>query len=221
MRIYVWEFPVRFTHWINFLCILTLSLTGFYMGRPLTHAVFTKQYVMGWIRFIHFVAAYTFLMSFIIRIYWSLAGNKHANMIQWLPLTSERISDLINDIKCHLVLDIKSTCKVGHTSLGAFVFVILYIMVLFQILSGFAIYSVNHTGANWRVIGGWLEDLIFFKTLKMYHNIFIYIIISFLPIHLFMSWINNHKNKNRLLSSIFSGYKFMPAKDLKSPLSKK
>ena len=28
-RIYVWELPVRFYHWLNALCILVLTITGF------------------------------------------------------------------------------------------------------------------------------------------------------------------------------------------------
>ena len=67
-RVYAWEFPVRFTHWINFLSIITLSVTGFYVGRPFMHAVSANQYIMGWMRFLHYVAAYAFLMSLIIRI---------------------------------------------------------------------------------------------------------------------------------------------------------
>ncbi|HDY70958.1 MAG TPA: Ni/Fe-hydrogenase, b-type cytochrome subunit, partial [Nitrospirae bacterium] len=33
-RVYAWEFPVRLTHWINVLCIIALSITGFYIGNP-------------------------------------------------------------------------------------------------------------------------------------------------------------------------------------------
>ena len=73
-RVYAWEFPVRFTHWINFLCIFTLSITGYYIGDPFIHALSSKQYIMGWVRFIHFVAAYAFLLSMIIRLYWAFAG---------------------------------------------------------------------------------------------------------------------------------------------------
>ena len=28
IRVYAWEFPVRFTHWINFLALTALSITG-------------------------------------------------------------------------------------------------------------------------------------------------------------------------------------------------
>ena len=29
---YVWEWPVRIVHWVNFLAILILSVTGIYIG---------------------------------------------------------------------------------------------------------------------------------------------------------------------------------------------
>ena len=60
---YVWEVPVRVTHWVIFLAIIILSVTGIYIGAPKTLALEPSQYVMGWIRFIHFVAGYAFTIS--------------------------------------------------------------------------------------------------------------------------------------------------------------
>ena len=34
-RAYIWQLPVRITHWVNALCITTLFLTGLYIGRPI------------------------------------------------------------------------------------------------------------------------------------------------------------------------------------------
>ena len=31
---YVWEWPVRLTHWFNMLAIVVLSVTGYYIGHP-------------------------------------------------------------------------------------------------------------------------------------------------------------------------------------------
>ena len=31
---YVWEWPVRLTHWFNVIAIIVLSVTGFYIGNP-------------------------------------------------------------------------------------------------------------------------------------------------------------------------------------------
>lgn len=220
-RIYAWEFPVRLTHWANFLSILTLSITGFYVGDPFMHAISSKQYFMGWIRFIHFVAAYVFLMNMIIRIYWSFVGNRYANIIQWLPLSGEKMGELINDIKCYLFVDTKSTCKVGHTTLGAFTYFLLYLIFLFQIFSGFALYSVNHSGAVWTLLGGWLLGIMELQTVRLYHHLFMYVVLAFVLVHIYLSWIADCKDKNGLISSMFSGWKFMTERDLKYLLPKK
>jgi Ni/Fe-hydrogenase 1 B-type cytochrome subunit len=221
MRIYAWEFPVRLTHWINFLCLLTLSITGFYIGRPFIHAVSSEQYIMGWIRFVHFVAAYAFLMSVIIRLYWSMVGNRYANIIQWFPCSGEKIRELLNDIKCYLFLDTKSTCKVGHTSLGAFTYFILYLIFLFQIFSGFALYSVTHSGAIWTVLGGWFLSIMELQTIRLFHHLSMYVMCTFVLLHVYVAWISDVKDKNGLISSIFSGWKFMTERDLKFLMPKK
>ncbi len=60
---YVWEVPVRVTHWVNFLAIIILSATGIYIGAAKPLAQSPSQFVMGWIRFIHFTAAYALSVS--------------------------------------------------------------------------------------------------------------------------------------------------------------
>ena len=53
---YVWELPVRWCHWINVLSIVTLSITGFLIGYPVSLGHSASDFTMGWIRFIHFTA---------------------------------------------------------------------------------------------------------------------------------------------------------------------
>ena len=59
-RAYVWEVPVRLTHWVNVLAILVLAGTGFYIGNPFISG---SVYLMGWVRAIHRITAYTFAAS--------------------------------------------------------------------------------------------------------------------------------------------------------------
>ena len=186
------------------------------MGSPLDHHIFSKQYILSLIRFTHFVAAYAFMMSFIIRLYWSLAGNEHANMIQWIPFTRKHINTLLNDIRHHLVLDIKATYKIGHTTLGAFVFFILQIIFFLALISGFAMYSAKHPGEYMRVLGDWVQNTISVDGVKNYHKMLMYIVLVFVPIHLFMSWLNHIKLKNKLIGSIFNGHKIIHEKYQKS-----
>lgn len=220
LRIYAWEFPVRLTHWINALGILVLSVTGFYIGAPFIHAYSSEQWIMGWFRLIHFVAAYAFLMSVIIRIYWSFAGNRYACMCGWFPFTPEKFGQLVQDIKCRLFLSRDEACYVGHTTLGSFVYLIIYAVFIFQIVSGFALYSGNHHGMIWTLLGGWLTGAMELQTIRLYHHLCMYVIGAFVLVHVYMSWTEDLKFRNGLISSIFSGYKFMSEKDVRVLLKK-
>ncbi len=83
---YVWEIPVRVTHWVNMLAIVILAVTGIYIGSPRTLALSPSQFVMGWIRFVHFVAAYAFAISVLARIYWSLVTrNRYGSWREFFP----------------------------------------------------------------------------------------------------------------------------------------
>ena len=86
--IYVWELPVRITHWVNVLSILVLSLTGYYISNPFfgTTGIAANEYLMGTIRFIHFAVAFVFAVSVLFRIYWAFVGNRYARWTQFAPV---------------------------------------------------------------------------------------------------------------------------------------
>ena len=71
-RIYVFSPGLRLWHWVNFLSILTLFITGLYIGNPFflgptgyeaTYA-YDKGITMDFIRKVHFIAGYVFLSGF-------------------------------------------------------------------------------------------------------------------------------------------------------------
>ena len=50
----------------------------------------SDHFLMGYIRFAHFAAAYVFAVGFLFRIYWALVGNhKYATVVQPALLGSE------------------------------------------------------------------------------------------------------------------------------------
>src|SRR3990167_4804750 len=55
VRVYVWEVPVRVTHWLIVLSIAVLSVTGFYIGYPFVtvSGPAGRHFVMGWTKVIH------------------------------------------------------------------------------------------------------------------------------------------------------------------------
>lgn len=212
-RVYVWEFPVRLTHWLFVLSIIAFSITGLYIGNPYILAYSSKQYIMGWMRFIHFVSAYVFLMSFIIRIYWAFTGNRYASFTVWFPFTGRQCKDLVDALKFYLFISKKPPYSAGHTALAGLTYMIIFLFFLFEIFSGFALYSVTHSGAIWTALGGWMLGFMLLPTIRLYHHLVMYVLIAFAIMHVYVVIFADIKERNGLLVSIFSGYKFVTGKE--------
>ena len=91
-RVYVWEVPVRLTHWVNVLCIIVLSFTGYYIGNPYVRVSSREAYgpyFMGNMRFIHMLFAYIFIGSLLLRTYWAFfGGNQYAGWRALIPFVT-------------------------------------------------------------------------------------------------------------------------------------
>lgn len=207
-RVYVWEFPVRLTHWLNFLAIATLSVTGLYIGAPYFHAIRENQFIMAQMRFWHFIAAYVFAVSVLIRIYWWFAGNQYARWDQWLPVTQERIKNVLGTAQFYGFLRTHCPHSIGHTGLAGLSYLVMFLLFIIEILTGFALYSQSHGGgALWTLLGGWLLGLFSAGTVRLIHHGIMWLIFPFVIIHVYISWHNDMCEKCGLTSSIFSGYK--------------
>ncbi len=80
VRVYVWQIPVRVTHWLIALSIVVLSVTGLYIGQPVHDRAgpAAQSFVMGWMKVIHGYTAYVFIAAVLARVIWMFTGNKYA-----------------------------------------------------------------------------------------------------------------------------------------------
>lgn len=214
LQFYVWEFPVRFSHWINFLCILALSLTGYFIAAPFIHATSSDQYVMGWVRLVHFIASYALVMSIIIRLYWAIMGSRHARFSTWFPFSGHMINSILTELKFYFLASKRPPSVVGHTAIGGFTLFLIYVILIFQIFSGFALYSLTHSGTLWTVMGGWMLGLMQLQTIRLYHHLLMYVLLAFGLVHVYIAWYSDRYERNGLMGSIFSGYKFLSGKEI-------
>jgi len=79
---YVWELPVRLTHWIIAASIFILFATGLYIASPVAgpRGEPYNNFFMGRVRETHFIAAYVFLFAMLVRLYWFFVGNRYATL---------------------------------------------------------------------------------------------------------------------------------------------
>ena len=91
--IYVWEVPVRITHWLIVSTIVILAITGLYIHGPFFPAPTAAEGAsqMATIRFIHELAAIVFMCSFAVRFYWGFVGNSFSSWRAIIPHNREQL----------------------------------------------------------------------------------------------------------------------------------
>jgi len=70
-----WDLPIRLFHWINFLCVLTLSILGLIMLNKAAIGISGPEAGIG-LKTLHVVAGYVFAVNLLVRIAWGFAGGK-------------------------------------------------------------------------------------------------------------------------------------------------
>lgn len=213
---YVWEWPVRLTHWINAVSIVVLSFTGAYIGHPFLSASATADYVMGWNRFLHFVFAYLFTVSMAARIVWFFLGNRHASWRAFVPWTSKKgRENIAGTFQYYVFLKKKVPYVVGHNALAALAYSGVFLLFLVQIVTGFALYAQFQPGGLFFSLFSPFLTAFGAQGLRLVHHVVMWLLIGFAIHHVYSAWLMDIKEKNGTLSSIFSGYKFIDPEELR------
>lgn len=212
-RVFVWQLPVRLYHWINALAIIALCVTGYLIGKPpalLSSGEAYERFVFGWIRYIHFVAAYIFLFNFIFRIYWGFVGNKYATWKNFIPTNRKFFQEMWEVIKIDILqFKGKEHLAVGHNPLAGFIYFGVFILFAVQCLTGFGLYeAMSH---SW--IAGmfsWVPPLFGGDfALRQIHHITMWLFILFTIVHVYLVFYHDYVEGRGEISSMGGGWKFI------------
>ncbi len=212
-RVYVWELPVRFYHWLNAAAIITLIITGFYIANPL--ALINNQeaafrYTTGWVRFIHFAAAYIFFFNFLFRIYWGFVGNKYANWKQFLPISKRFFKEIVQVFRVDiLMVKGKEHMSVGHNAMAGFIYFLTFIAFAVQCLTGFGLYASN---SHWWLprLFGWVPAVLGGDSMtRSVHHWTMWFFILFAVIHVYLVFYHDYIEGRGEMSSMGGGWKFI------------
>jgi Ni/Fe-hydrogenase 1 B-type cytochrome subunit len=212
---YVWEWPVRLTHWFNVIAILVLLVTGIYIGNPNLTVSDSSLFVMGWMRVVHFSFAYLFTISVIVRLLWMFFGNRHASWRAFIPWAGkEGWAHIIGTFSYYTFVRRKPPYVVGHNALAAMAYSLVFLLFVVQIVSGFALYSQYDPNGTWAGLMAPVLGTFSNQGLRLTHHMITWLLIGFAIHHVYSAWLMDVKEKNGTLSSIFGGYKFIDPKDL-------
>ncbi len=216
-RMYVWELPVRLTHWVNAITVALMFATGLYIAFPqlIPAGEAYHHFVMGRVREIHFAAGMVFLVAFLARIYWFYMGNNYARSGFPFVWRAGWWRDLAGQSHAYLRLD-RGHVHLGHNALAGLAYTVFVIGLGWaQILTGFALYSESRPGGFWDHATGWVIPLLGGSyRVHMWHHMFAWGFLVFFVFHLYVVLFDSSQYRNGLLSSIVSGFKFYEEGDL-------
>ncbi|HIE39764.1 MAG TPA: Ni/Fe-hydrogenase, b-type cytochrome subunit [Anaerolineales bacterium] len=209
-RAYVWELPVRVFHWVHVVSIAVLAITGYYIGNPFLVVPRdpVQTYVMGWVRYVHFISAFAFGLGFLVRVYWFFVGNPYSSWRDWIPASRERWGFFWKQLKYYVFLERGRPHYMGHNPVAGLSYAGLGLMILVQGITGFALYAEPYTGGFWRVGFGWLLTLFGNQTLRMTHHVLMWLFGLFFIVHLYMAVLADVEERDGAITGIISGVKF-------------
>jgi len=218
VRVYVWDVPLRFSHWLIALSIVVLAATGMYIGKPFgpPSGSASPHFLMGWVKTVHFYASIVFSLSVIARILWMFrAPMRYSKWYELLPVTKRRIVGVFKTIFFYTLIFRKPPTSLGHNPLAGASYLAVFGMYLAMILTGVAMYAPTaapHSPLHpftflLPLLGG-------ASNARWIHHLVMWLIIIFSVSHMATALLTSLVEHNGEFDSIFSGYKEMTPEEL-------
>lgn len=212
-RVYVWQLPVRFYHWLNFLAVLVLAVTGYIIASPpavQSGSEASFGYWFGTVRFLHFLAAFVFFFNFLFRIYWGFVGNKYADWKNFIPYRKDQWKEIIDVLKVDILqLKVQPLKSVGHNALAGFTYFLTFLAFLFQSITGFGMYSAMSDSFLPKLFA-WVVPLMGGDfAVRKWHHMMMWFFIIFAILHVYLVFYHDYVEGRGVTSSMVGGWKFI------------
>lgn len=215
LRVYLWQWPVRFYHWMTAGCVVVLAATGVIIGNPpavLSAADASASYWFGTVRFVHFATAYVFTCVFLVRMYWMFAGNRFARWTAFVPVG--RFRAYLKEMWQVARVDVLQLQKqpldtLGHNPMAATAYLAIFVLSLFQIASGFALYAPMSLAWLPRLFA-WITPLFGGDAgLRLWHHAAMWAMLLFALVHVYLVIFHDVVESRGELSSMVGGSRFV------------
>lgn len=209
-KYYIFSQFLRIFHWIMVWCIAGLFITGLLIMDPISGGPGHEPTFADWrlsvdlIRNIHFLLGFIFTASFTLRIYgWIINRGDRLLPKFW---TTKYMEETV-EVALHYSLLKYSHKPYLRNPLARGSYLALYVMVLVEIVTGFAMYYMpNSTGVPASIFGwsiGMYGEMIF----HWVHHYFAWFIMFFAMGHVYMVFRADLMEREGEAASMFSGTK--------------
>ena len=207
---YIFSPFLRIFHWIMASQIVILFATGLLITKPMDVAVVEPVFSitsMDLVRDIHFTSAFILCASLILRIYGFII-NKGDRLFP--RFWEGHFYEETVDVALHYMLIRPHHASFLRNPLARGSYAMLYLLLLIEILTGFAMYFMTNPSATGGMLFGWVNVLVGSEMMAHYiHHYVAWFIILFAIGHLYMVIRAEFMEGESEISSMFSGKKIL------------
>ncbi len=215
--VYLWGAPLRVMHWVSVFSIITLVVTGLYIGQPyfMAGGEASSHFLMGRFRFAHFLAAAIIVMAAIVRVYWLFVGNVYERWPALFPVTPNNLRNVWQVLKSYFTMRLeKQPHFVGHNPLAQLAYTTIYFVTAAMIFTGFSMYGQAAPGGFFDTIFGWLPPLVGgLQRVRLIHHALLWVYPMFVLIHVYLAIRADSVEHAGGVSSILTGGRFVSSHD--------
>ncbi len=213
--VYTRNFTNRLIHWVTFFSVITLMITGYYIGNPIL--IFGQgepynTFTMANIRYYHFIAAMFLDVALMLWVYLAFMSHHHRYWKEMIP-TPTVLRDAAQVAKSYFT-HVKPPFYRHFDPLDGLLFLLLIIMMAMQLITGFQIYVVGLPVDYWwskfiHLTTDWVE-IIFgsHQGVRTAHHFVQWVMLAGIIIHVHLQIIKTVIWKDGHIGQIVGGYKY-------------
>ncbi|MDR0782798.1 MAG: Ni/Fe-hydrogenase, b-type cytochrome subunit [Propionibacteriaceae bacterium] len=210
-RISVWSPSLRIQHWANVALIFILSCTGFFIMEPFfsqpAYAGAASGFLMGWVRLIHFVAAFAWIVVAAARV-WS-AFTSSDRYLRWRAMwplwKTEDLKNLGRTVLHYTFIRTEGPTYLGHNPLQQLTYTGVYGLCLVQMLTGFTLFALAHpTNAFWAFLATPVH-IFGVPAIRLFHTIVMFLLWGFVIGHVYLVFRADTVERHGGLSAMVNG----------------
>ena len=197
-----WSLGYLLDHWIRVAAIVVLTFTGFYIHWPFITGG-PESFIMAWMRFFHFVAAYTVILGLVVRVYMAFRSTFDSD---WKDFSvTENIKNIPDILSYYLFIKKSHKDYRKYNPLQALAYLFMAVLIVFETLTGFAIYHGRAFGfipapEAFR----WVSSMLGGESYtRIWHILTMWVFIIFTAVHVYMGAMISMVNKDKTFSSIY------------------
>jgi Ni/Fe-hydrogenase b-type cytochrome subunit len=208
----VWDLSLRLAHWTWVAAIIVLTVSGYLLAQPSwIPAGYTDpptEFFVGYVRLVHYVAAVVLCLVLLVRAYGlSVSTIPYDRWKALIPFRSRRaVVNGVKTLRGYLFIKPHETpVYFGHNPLQQLTYTSVYVILLLQIATGFALWSLFNPDGLFLEWFGWINELLGTAQVRLLHYMIMWGLLVFIPAHVYLSVRADSVERMGAISSMVSG----------------